>query len=671
MPKLEKNCKWVFGPQDDVNIKGPNNPTMMSFKDEDFHSLVRESIQNSLDAVDDPNQPVVVSFNCRSFDGLEYPSFFELKKHIEGCLTQFHVLGKPLYEPMLDHFADDRFKQQISFLRITDSNTKGMTYNKNDDKSGFYRFISEGVAQDAEGAGGAFGFGKNAFWSLSPINTVFVSSKNKEGETCFAGISKLCTHSVDGQLLLPYGKYTSNGDVILKNDDIPETFFPKETGTQVFVLGLNFNSTDEESLVKAVLRNFWMAIYKNKLVVKVENTIIDKVHLNDLMCANFDTENISTNKNYEYNPRVFYDIVTKAEENEDDYKIIEEPVLMDGKNCNSRLYIHLKKDAEGQIVFMRSQMMTIYTERRLCKGAEGVFVCDSEDGNRFLRELEDYTHSSWTRKNYLARNHTNGLVASRALSAINNFIKESVAKELQQGAQETEQVAGLDELLTITTPKGVDDESKKDDIIDLENFREKKEKREKNKKDKGPKTIRQPRKTKAKFDPQGRLLSNSGGKRRIRPINPGPVKPGTQKNKSKESEDGKPGIYAVPVEVSYRTWSQEENKQVWHIVRIFSSKDIDNAIIQLYAVDEDGKRTGLDIVDASGYEIRPGEEFVDSTDFDDSDENSKSTTKQVMNAFSGVNIKANIPQTIKVRFNSNLKYSLVMDTDQIEEKNEK
>lgn len=672
MSVLEKKCKWIFGLQDDVNIKGPNNPTMMSFKDEDFHSLVRESIQNSLDAVDDKSLPVVVSFNCRTFNGLEYPSFFELKDHIEGCLTQFPVQGKPLYEPMLDLFADDRFHQEISFLRITDSNTKGMSYNPNDDKSGFFRFISEGVAQDVEGSGGAFGFGKNAFWSLSPISTVFVSSKNKNGEVCFAGISKLCTHTVDGQLLLPYGKYTSNGEVVLKNDDIPDYFIPQATGTQVFVLGMNFTSTDEEALIKAILRNFWMAIYKNKLVVNVERTIIDKAHLSDLMSAHFDLENLNQDKTYDYNPRVFYDIVSKAEENVDDYKIIEEPILMDGKECLSKLYIHLKNDALGQIVFMRSQMMTIYTERRKCRGAEGVFVCDSEDGNNFLRELEDYTHSSWSRKNYKARNHTNPIVATKALKAIDTFIQESVANELQLGAQETEQVTGLDEILTITTPKGVDDVSKKDDIIDLENYKEKKEKKEKRKKDKGPKTIRQPRKTKAKFDPQGRLLSNSGGKRRIRPINPGPVKPGTQKNKSKESEDGKPGIYAVPVEVSYRTWSQEdEDKKVWHIVRIFSSKDIDNAIIQLYAVDEDGKRTGLDIVDASGYEIRPGEEFVDSTDFDDSDENSKSTTKQVMNAFSGVNIKADIPQTIKVKFNSNLKYSLVMDTDQIEEKNEK
>lgn len=667
----EKNCKWIFGTQDDVNIKGPNNPTMMSFNDEDFHSLVRESIQNSLDAVDDKTQPVVVSFAVREFNGLEYPSFFELVDHIKGCLEKFPVQGEPLYKPMLRYFASSRLNQRISFLRITDSNTRGMIYDSADANSGFYKFIAEGVAQDAEGAGGAFGFGKNAFWSLSPISTVFVSSQTKNGDVGFAGISKLCTHIVNGDLLLPYGKYTSNGDVVLtKKEDIPETFSPKSIGTSVFVLGIN--SVDEDALTKAVLRNFWMAIYKNKLIVNIEQKIIDSEHLEELMTKYFSEENDNSDKNYEYNPRVFYEIVKKAEEGLEDFKIIEEPVLMDGKDCISKLYVHLKNDAQGQIVFMRSQMMTIFTERRKCKGAEGIFVCDSEDGNKFLRELEDYTHSSWSRKNYKARNHSNTIVAAHALTAINTFIQESVANELQLGAQEKEQVAGLDKILTITTPKGVDDESKKDDIIDLENYKAKdkpKVKREKNSK---PKGIRQPRLTKAKFDPQGRLLSNSGGKRKKRPIKPGPVKPGSQKNKSKESEDGKQGIYAVPVDVSYRTWSQEgEDGKVWHIVRIFSDKDIDNAIIQLYAVDEEGKKIGLNIVEADGYDVRLGEEFQDTTDFEDTDDNSESSRKQVNNAISGINIHANIPQTIKVRFNSNLKYSLRMDSDKLEEDNEK
>jgi hypothetical protein len=414
-----------------------------------------------------------------------------------------------------------------------------------------------------------------------------------------------------------------------------------------------------------------MAIYKNKLVVKVERTTIDKDHLDDLMSSYFELENSNVDNNYEYNPRIFYNIIRRAEEREEDYKIIEGPVLMDGKECNSKLYIHLNNEALGQIVFMRSQMMTIYTKLRKCKRAEGVFICDSEEGNNFLRELENYKHSSWSKNNYLARNHTKGIVATRALKAIDTFIQESVAKELQLGAQETEQVDGLDKILTITTPKGVDDESKKDDIIDLENYKEEKPRTVKKQEKNDVKKIRQPRQTKAKFDPQGRLLSNSGNRRRKRPIKPGPLKPGTLKGKSSESEDGKTGIYAVPVEVSYRTWSQEEDGKVWHIVRIFSSKDIENAIIQLYAVDEDGRRTGLEIVEADGYEIRPGEEFVDSTDFNDSDDNSTSTKKQVKNAFSGVKIIANIPKTIKVRFNSALKYSLSIDTDQIEESNEK
>lgn len=262
MPILEKNCKWIFGHQDDVNVKGPNNSTMMSFKDDNFHSLVRESIQNSLDAVDDKNQPVNVSFTLRQFDGMEYPSFFDLYKHIQGCLDKFPVQENLFTEHMLRYFASSRLNQSINYLKITDSNTKGMEYDKKNDNSGFNRFIAEGVAQDAEGAGGAFGFGKNAFWSLSPISTVFVSSQAKNGEACFAGISKLCTHVVDGELLLPYGKYTSNGEVVLtKKEDIPETFTPKATGTSVFVLGID--SVDEDALIKAVLRNFWMVSIKN------------------------------------------------------------------------------------------------------------------------------------------------------------------------------------------------------------------------------------------------------------------------------------------------------------------------------------------------------------------------------------------------------------------------
>ena len=109
-----------------------------------------------------------------------------------------------------------------------------------------------------------------------------------------------------------------------------------------------------------------------------------------------------------------------------------------------------------------------------------------------------------------------------------------------------------------------------------------------------------------------------------------------------------------------------DNGLVWHYIRIFSEQEIENAIIHVYGVDEDGKSLGLNIEEANGYNIRIGDEFDDNTDFEDSNIESKSTAKQVNNAIGGVHINANVPLTIKVRFNSNIKYSLRINSDKIE-----
>lgn len=67
MINKEQNCKWHFDPQAKGNEKGPNNPTALTFKGTKYHSLIKETIQNSLDAVEDKTQPVTVSFDYREF----------------------------------------------------------------------------------------------------------------------------------------------------------------------------------------------------------------------------------------------------------------------------------------------------------------------------------------------------------------------------------------------------------------------------------------------------------------------------------------------------------------------------------------------------------------------------------------------------------------------------
>ncbi len=670
MPNKEKNCKWFFGPQAPGNEKGPNDPTTLRFKGTPIHSLIRESIQNSLDARDNSNDdPVEVSFDYKEFDAFEYPRFFDLKDHIEGCLKKYpqDENGKKLFGPMLNHFPVSLLDQRIGYLRVRDKNTTGMSYNPNDPKSAFNCFISEGNASKPDGAGGSFGFGKAVFWMYSPIKTVFVSSRTSDNEINFVGQSKLCTHyDKEGNDLSPNGLYSTEGDgkVISNTNNIPDEFLTKEQGTSVFVLGVHFlGDNTHKEMVAAVLRNFWMSIMNKQLVVNIEDQVINAETLPTLMETYFEEKNNLENEIHKYNPHPYYDLVVKAKANNDDnYKVINDTIQVGDKKWTVSLYLHLDEEAKGHVVYMRSPLMTICCQKdRQFKGAEGVFVCADEEGNGFLREMEDFAHDSWTVENYLARGNNDKKLAKKVLNTIREFISEAVRSALHSDEQEVLQVNGLEDLLYIATSNDVQ-KSSNEDIIDPNSIVE----------PKTPKKVKQykpsvhrTKQTKAVPDENGKLRSNRGGKRHRRFI-PGPIKPGDLKNKATENENGKEGFYATPVDVNYRTWSQTEEDHIWHIIRIDSNEAISNALIQVYAVKEDGTIQGLNIEQAVGYVVRNGEEFVDADNFEDTDEDSNPVKAQVNNAIQGVNIQANVPTILKIRFNSDIKYSLIINSDKLE-----
>ena len=83
MAKREQNCKWCFADQplggQDV---GPNNAMAQNFKKHPYASLVRESIQNSLDAVADKSKPVRVVYSFKNMRWADYPEFYKIKVKI-------------------------------------------------------------------------------------------------------------------------------------------------------------------------------------------------------------------------------------------------------------------------------------------------------------------------------------------------------------------------------------------------------------------------------------------------------------------------------------------------------------------------------------------------------------------------------------------------------------
>lgn len=88
MAGREKNCKWYFADQPNGQEVGPNNAMEQSFKSHPYASLVRESIQNSLDAVLDKSQLVRMKFLIDEMKGVDYPEFFELTGINNSALLQ-------------------------------------------------------------------------------------------------------------------------------------------------------------------------------------------------------------------------------------------------------------------------------------------------------------------------------------------------------------------------------------------------------------------------------------------------------------------------------------------------------------------------------------------------------------------------------------------------------
>lgn len=304
MAGREKNCRWYFADQPNVQEVGPNNAMEQNFKHHPYASLVRESIQNSLDAVLDKSQPVRMSFSFNEMRGIDYPQFFELRNHIQGCLDYYpnNRNAKAIYEPMLKLFEDQIYANHLGYIRISDYNTKGMSYEDGKTDSPFYAFVrSAGVsAKDDTTAGGSFGFGKAAYYLLSPISTIIVSTCTENNEKFFEGATSLCTHLYDGIKKVAFGYYDDqNGKPISEETDIPARFRRSEPGTDINILGFNINYREEaaQEMTEAVLRNFWMAIYNGKLEVDINDTIhIDKDNIAELMEQVFEDEDDNTRK---------------------------------------------------------------------------------------------------------------------------------------------------------------------------------------------------------------------------------------------------------------------------------------------------------------------------------------------------------------------------------------
>lgn len=172
-------------------------------------ALVRESIQNSLDA-SAGSEPVMVRFSHHPnpLTGVDPGELWKL--YIDGLSPHLHSRhsGLPETPPLLE---------PLSFMVIEDYGTRGLQgdvlqYDDLDDdiqKNDFFYFWRNiGRTKKELTDLGRWGLGKTVFQAASRINTFFgLTVRKDDGRAYLMGQSVLKIHKVDGLRYAPYGYF--------------------------------------------------------------------------------------------------------------------------------------------------------------------------------------------------------------------------------------------------------------------------------------------------------------------------------------------------------------------------------------------------------------------------------------------------------------------------------
>lgn len=263
---------WHFAPTGGGIIQGYNNAGAEHFKQDPIGKLVRETIQNSLDAHEDGLEAVIVEIKQSGIDR-EYIGADELKLHLQRALERTcetgQVEGQEDYRKALTVIEG----QTIPCLSIIDRNTTGLQGRKW--RSLIYEEGTPEKETSGGVAGGSFGIGKNAPYNIANLHTVIYSTRYTDGKRGrverMTGRAQLVSHyDPNGQDMLQHiGFYTSEDGAAIEGPDIPMPFRLTEPGTGLWIVGFTPGRNWQASAVRATMNNFFYAIHHRRLEVWV------------------------------------------------------------------------------------------------------------------------------------------------------------------------------------------------------------------------------------------------------------------------------------------------------------------------------------------------------------------------------------------------------------------
>lgn len=448
--------------------QGLNNAAINSFNSNIINSFIREMFQNSNDARDkklpiDPNTgkmpPLHIVINYKKISQNQFPDF-------DGFMDVFaRIKSAPLNAKHGEFFKNAQQalgnRQSIKLFVYEDYNTTGLSGIDNDDDSTFSGCVlSEGISVGKEKtAGGSYGIGKNAIFGFSKLRTVFYASFNKEKEYIFQGRSKLATYfGKDGKkhsekIFCGNGNELNSvrnfSDLLQEHQNI---FQRNKPGLSQFAVCPSDHANWVEEFAKAILRNYWMLLEKGELTVELKNQddlqlSMGKDNLEELFQKfyNPETFEVDDSINPYGSPYEYYKCYKSGECTKAKIDIIGDVRFY---------YAELQNNKTNAVAYLRNDMVVYsqaahgFSSINYC----GVFICDDDDGNSVLRDMEPPTHDSFSPERLDEKSEKYNSSDGRGiLYGIKKIVRDSLQTISDKYKKAAEDIPWLDELLSSLT----------------------------------------------------------------------------------------------------------------------------------------------------------------------------------------------------------------------------
>lgn len=436
------NTFWNFPATIGGTINSINNAGIETFRDNALDSLTREICQNSLDAVKDIEKPVVVEFKSFVMNQTAFPNKSELQDVFFQAEDTWRGKNKKS-EDFITGALDILNQETLNILRISDFNTNGLEGAKEGELgSPWSSLVKEaGSSNKGEASGGSFGIGKSAPFLNSSLRTLFYSSLDCTGYESHIGVANIMSFQKrDSQITLGSGYYTNDN----KSKAIPGQLFLEngfrriESGTDIYITAFQPKEEWEQEIITSILQNFFVTVYQKKLVVKINDLVINHKNINQLIESLDDREEILYLKQY------FHLLVSE--------KTIKVPYP--AKNYKNKiifeegemtLYLMKGEELNRKVLMTRKTGMRIFEQNRISGSISfsGIAMITGKNMNSIFKELENPAHNEWSPDRF----EKDPKLAKRIFDELKKFMRETVKQLFQEEVTDSLDAIGLSEFL--------------------------------------------------------------------------------------------------------------------------------------------------------------------------------------------------------------------------------